>query len=97
MQVGVNEILQQAKPLVFIVVYNLIFSIRSIMDNTTKTSSHDESRINVQKDHELNYWADKFDVTKVKLKAAINAAGTSVNEVEAYLRKKNDAFVLKNN
>jgi hypothetical protein len=35
----------------------------------------------------LNSWAEKFDVTKVKLKAAINAVGNKPEDVEKYLAK----------
>jgi len=37
---------------------------------------------------ELSYWADHFEITNVQLKAAVNAAGTSVKAVEAYLSKR---------
>jgi hypothetical protein len=35
----------------------------------------------------LNSWADKFDVTKVKLRAAINAVGNNAVDVEKHLLK----------
>jgi hypothetical protein len=39
-------------------------------------------------DAELRAWADRLNVTKVQLKAAINAVGSSANIVEAYLLRK---------
>jgi hypothetical protein len=58
------------------------------MDNKNTGSNTDKDKINVNEDNELRKWTEKFDVTKVKLKAAINAVGTSVKDVEAYLKKK---------
>ena len=61
------------------------------MDDKKKIGSPYKDRVNVNENYELLYWSDKFDVTKVKLKAAVNAVGTSAKDVEAYL-KKNQAF-----
>ena len=58
------------------------------MDDKKKIGSPDKDRVNVNENYELLYWSDKFDVTKVKLKAAVNAVGTSAKDVEAYLKKK---------
>ncbi len=43
--------------------------------------------INLKEDKDLRAWADKFDVTKAKLKAAVNAVGNSPKDVESYLKK----------
>jgi hypothetical protein len=58
------------------------------MDTKTKTVTSGKEQIDVEKPGELNYWADHFGVTNVKIKAAVNAAGPSLNAVEAYLRKR---------
>jgi hypothetical protein len=58
------------------------------MDNPTKTARPDPDRININEDDELRNWSDKLDVTKVRLKAAVNAVGTSVKDVQAYLKKR---------
>ena len=42
----------------------------------------------INNQNELASRADKFDVTKAKLKAAINAAGNSPADVEKYLVKR---------
>jgi hypothetical protein len=39
-------------------------------------------------DTELRAWANRLNVTKVQLKAAINAVGSSASIVEAYLLRK---------
>lgn len=58
------------------------------MDNTPKTGTPDRNRINVHEAYELNYWTEKLDITKVKLKAAVNAVGPVIKDVEAYLKKR---------
>jgi hypothetical protein len=67
----------------------------TITTNPTQTKTRtrpnvkpDPDRINVNEQEELTAWSDKFDVTKVRLKAAVNAVGPSVKDVAAYLIKK---------
>ncbi len=57
------------------------------MDNKTNVGSPDRDLINVNEDYELQYWSEKFGVTRDELKAAVKAAGTSVKAVQAYLDK----------
>jgi hypothetical protein len=57
------------------------------MEQKKKIIGYDSGIINAEDDLELTWWSDKLDVTKVKLKAAINAVGNSAKQVEAYLRK----------
>lgn len=59
-----------------------------IMDDKKRNGSPEKDRINVNEKHELLYWSDKFDITKVKLKAAVNAVGSLAQDVEVYLKKK---------
>ncbi|RZM21696.1 MAG: DUF3606 domain-containing protein [Pedobacter sp.] len=58
------------------------------MDDKKKIGNPDRELINVSEPYELRDWADKFGVTHAKLKAAVNAVGTSAKKVEAYLNKK---------
>ncbi|MDO3627633.1 DUF3606 domain-containing protein [Mucilaginibacter sp. BT774] len=58
------------------------------MDNQQQAAIPDQQTIDNGDDVELRIWADKFGVTKVKLKAAINAVGPSAKVVEAYLNRK---------
>ncbi len=60
------------------------------MDTKTKTIIADKDQINVNEPGELNDWADKFGITNVKLKAAVNAAGPSVKAVQIYLKKRQE-------
>jgi hypothetical protein len=58
------------------------------MDNNQKTNDLIKGQINISEANELRDWSDKLNVTKVKLKAAINAVGPMVKDVEAYLNRK---------
>jgi len=58
-----------------------------IMQRPQKTGSGTTQVINMDEDEDLRAWADKFDVTKAKLKAAVNAVGNSPKDVESYLKK----------
>ena len=57
------------------------------MDDKKNTGSPDRSLINVHEDYELQYWSEKFGISRDELKEAVKAAGTSAKAVEAYLNK----------
>lgn len=57
------------------------------MDNKQKTGIADRSRINIHESYEVDYWANKFGISKDKLKAVVQTVGTAVAKVEAYLKK----------
>ncbi|QXU43226.1 DUF3606 domain-containing protein [Pedobacter sp. D749] len=57
------------------------------MDDKQKKGSADRSRININEAYELDYWSNKFGVSKDKLKAAVETVGTSADAVEDYLKK----------
>jgi hypothetical protein len=57
------------------------------MEPAQTTGSGITPIINLDEDKDLRAWADKFDVTKAKLKAAVNAVGNSPKDVESYLKK----------
>ena len=54
-------------------------------DNRATTGGQD--RINVNQDHEVHDWAEKFAVSPEKLKEAVEAVGDQASKVEQYLRK----------
>ena len=58
------------------------------MDNDQKTASSGKGTINISEANDVAYWIEKLDITKVQLKAAVNAVGPAVKDVEAYLNKK---------
>jgi len=57
------------------------------MDSKQNVGSPDRDRINVNEDYELQYWSEKFNVSREILKDAVKAVGTSVKEVQEYLYK----------
>jgi hypothetical protein len=58
------------------------------MDKELGNAGIRQDKINPAVNTELNEWAEKFGVTKVKLKAAINAAGPLITDIENYLRRR---------
>jgi hypothetical protein len=58
------------------------------MDNKANTGKRDDSRINVNEAYELQYWSERFNISREELKEAVNAVGTQVTAVEEYLSSK---------
>ncbi|QNN45025.1 DUF3606 domain-containing protein [Pedobacter roseus] len=58
-----------------------------MMDDKQKNGSADRGRININEGYELDYWSNKFGVSKDKLKAAVQTVGTSAHAVEDFLKK----------
>ena len=57
------------------------------MEHTKADKNKLAEVIDVKEVGALRAWADKFDVTTAKLKAAVNAVGNSSKDVEIYLQK----------
>jgi len=57
------------------------------MDDKSKTGKADDSRINVNEAYELQYWSEKLNVSKDRLKEAVQAVGTAVEAVRKYLKQ----------
>lgn len=57
------------------------------MDSKDNRGPQDRSRINVNEDYELQYWTEKFGVSRDELRAAVEKAGVSALSVEEYLKK----------
>lgn len=55
-------------------------------DNKAKRGGGDRGLISLSEAYEVRYWAKKFKVTPLKLKAAVKAAGRSAKKVEAYIK-----------
>ena len=55
-------------------------------DDLTKRGRPDRDRINVDEDHELTYWSEKFGVSRDRLREAVAKVGPMVNRVEQELR-----------
>ena len=54
-------------------------------DDLRNSGPQDDSRVNVNQRHEVEYWTKKFRCTEEELRAAVQAAGVSATAVEAWL------------
>ena len=57
-----------------------------MVDDKTKVAQ-DGRRIDVHQDYELDYWSNKFGVSKDELKAAVQKVGTMTDDVARDLGK----------
>ena len=55
-------------------------------DDPNIRGPQDRSRINMQQEHEVRYWSEKFGVTKEQLRQAVAQVGPMVDAVEERLR-----------
>jgi len=55
-------------------------------DNQKEVGRPDDTRINVDQDHELTYWSQKLGVSRDRLREAVAKAGPVVKNVERELR-----------
>ena len=55
-------------------------------DDPNVRGQQDRSRINVNQDHELRYWSEKFGVSQDELRKAVEAVGPVADDVERRLR-----------
>jgi hypothetical protein len=56
-------------------------------DDLSNRGPADRSRINLMEPHEVQYWADKFDVSKERLSEAVRKVGHSVEAVSRELKR----------
>jgi hypothetical protein len=59
-------------------------------DDLTNRGVEDRARIDLTEPHEVQYWADKFGVSKERLSLAVMKVGHSVEAVSRYLKSSND-------
>ena len=57
------------------------------MDDKNNRGGSVRKRIDINEDYELKDWSEKFNVSKEKLKEAVEAVGTYADDVEKYLKK----------
>ena len=57
-----------------------------MVDDLTNKGPQDRSRINLLEPHEVQYWADKFDVSKERLSETVRKVGHSVEAVSRELK-----------
>jgi hypothetical protein len=56
-------------------------------DDLKQTGRPDDTRINVDQEHELGYWSEKLGVSREQLRKAVQAAGPMVEDVQRHLGK----------
>jgi hypothetical protein len=56
-------------------------------DDLTKTGAADRSKVGMKEPHEVQYWADRFNVSKERLGEAVRKVGNSADAVEKELKK----------
>lgn len=56
-------------------------------DDLKNRGEPDRSRVALGEGHEVRYWTKRFGVDEGKLKAAVEAVGNSVQNVEAWLNR----------
>jgi hypothetical protein len=57
-------------------------------DDLKQTGKPDDQRINIDQDHEVNYWAQKLGVSRDELRRAIAKAGPMVKNVREHLQHR---------
>jgi hypothetical protein len=55
-------------------------------DDKTKVRPQDSNRVNVNEDYELQYWSEKFGVSREQLKSAVQQVGPIASDVVTHLR-----------
>ena len=57
-------------------------------DDLKRTGKADDARINLDPDHEVNYWANEFGVSRDELRSAVAKAGPMVKNVRDHLQRR---------
>ena len=55
-------------------------------DDLTQRGGSDRNRINVNQEHELRHWSQKFGVSPQQLKDAVRQVGDRADRVQEHLR-----------
>ena len=56
-------------------------------DNLTQTGKPDDSRINLEQDHEVSYWSKELGISPNELRQAVQNAGPMVKDVRRHLNR----------
>jgi Protein of unknown function (DUF3606) len=57
-------------------------------DDLKRGGKGDDVRINIEQDHELRYWSEKFGVSREELQSAVAKAGPLVRNVREHLQHR---------
>lgn len=55
-------------------------------DNTAARGQQDRSRINVNQEHEVRYWTEKFGISAEELRKVVGEVGPMADAVEQRVR-----------
>lgn len=56
-------------------------------DDLKQTGRQDDQRINLDQDHEVNYWSKELGVSRDELRRAVEQAGPMVKNVRQHLNR----------
>ena len=59
----------------------------TIADDLKQTGRQDDQRINLDQDHEVNYWSKELGVSREELRRAVEQAGPMVKNVRQHLNR----------
>jgi uncharacterized protein DUF3606 len=57
-------------------------------DDLKQAGKADDARINIERDHELRYWSEKFGVSREELQSAVAKAGPLIRNVREHLHHR---------
>jgi hypothetical protein len=57
-------------------------------DNLEQIGRQDDARIDIELDHELRYWSEKFQVSRDELRSAVAQAGPLIRRVREDLQRR---------
>ena len=57
-------------------------------DETSQRGAQDRQRINMNQEHEVRYWTERFNVSREQLQQAVDAVGSMATSVEQKLKRK---------
>jgi hypothetical protein len=55
-------------------------------DDLKQTAKPDDAKINVDQEHEVKHWSEKFGVSREELRRAVQQVGPMVKRVKEHLR-----------
>jgi hypothetical protein len=57
-------------------------------DDPRQTGKADDTRINVEQDHEVKYWSEKLGVSREQLRSAVAKVGSMVKNIRDHLQHR---------
>jgi hypothetical protein len=60
----------------------------SLGTRVATAGKHDDTRINIDQEHEVKYWSEKLGVSRDQLKSAVAKVGSMVKHVRDHLQHR---------